>query len=154
MPKTLVLVRHGRPEPGGFKPDFERELTPEGRTLIAASYPQVFAALDPATTEIWSSPALRAWQTAEVVAEALDMGEDDIIAHDELYAQDAEAFLDALAASDADTVVAVAHIPLVERLLYGLTGVGYGFDAGAAAAISIDGDSAELAWFEQGPSCA
>lgn len=154
MPETLVLVRHGRPEPGGFKIDFERELTPEGRAAIAAAYPQVFAVLDPATSEIWSSPALRAWQTAEVVAEALGMDEDDIIVHDELYAQDAQAFLDALAACDAATVIAVAHIPLVERLLYGLTGVGNGFDAGAVAAIGFKDGSAELEWFEQGPSCA
>jgi len=69
----LYLLRHGIAEdaaPG--QPDADRALTEEGlaKTRTAA---QGFAAALPAPNHILSSPKVRAWQTAELFAEALGL---------------------------------------------------------------------------------
>ena len=72
MVKTLVLVRHGVSERGSE--DMSRELTRAGQRALSANYPHIFGLLGPEgeEAEIWTSPALRALETAEIVAEALD----------------------------------------------------------------------------------
>ncbi len=72
MVKTLVLIRHGVSERGSE--DMSRELTRAGQRALSANYPHIFGLLGPEgeEAEIWTSPALRALETAEIVAEALD----------------------------------------------------------------------------------
>ncbi len=63
----LGFMRHGKAEPRGSRPDRERRLTPEGREdsiRVARILP-----FRPST--IYSSPLVRAVETAEAVAEAL-----------------------------------------------------------------------------------
>ena len=71
---NLYLLRHGiAVEPGspGFAKDADRPLIPEGeRKLFQIT--EAMEALDLAFDLILSSPYLRARQTAEIVAEALD----------------------------------------------------------------------------------
>ena len=90
MVKTLVLVRHGAPEvtpPSGQ--DIDRRLTTAGARALRTAYPRVFSLLgDDPKVQVWSSPAVRALETAEVVAAAT--GVEDIEVHQSLYAQDVE----------------------------------------------------------------
>lgn len=153
MVKTLVLVRHGDPEasaPSGQ--DLDRRLTPSGARALRVSYPRTFALLgDDPQIRVWSSPAVRALETADVVAAAT--GAEDIEVHQSLYAQDAAAFLAELEAADAPCVVAVGHAPFVDTLAARLVGQCPSFGKGAAAAISLapGAERGELLWFVAGP---
>lgn len=155
MTRTLVLVRHAKPEKvAGSGQDFDRELTPEGLAAVQESYPETFKLMGDARPVIWSSPATRALQTAEAVADALDVDPMDIEEHDVLYEQDVEAFLDELAESGEQCVVAVGHVPFVEELPRMVGDLDLDFSAGAACALELPGDTfapARLLWFVQGP---
>lgn len=86
--KQLILIRHGKPEPGrDGEPDALRELMPAGRAALAAptGFAHTFAQLTAdaaeagftlspagAPLELWTSPAVRAQQTALEAAAALE----------------------------------------------------------------------------------
>lgn len=157
MVKTLVLVRHGEPEAASASgEDLDRTLTTSGSRALKVAYPRVFALLgDDANATVWSSPAVRALETADVVAEAVDA--DDIEVHDSLYAQDVNAFLAELEGCDAQTVVAVGHAPFVDQLAGRLVESCPRFGKGSAAAFELsDGPSGRgtLSWFVAGPEVA
>lgn len=140
MVETLILVRHGKAEPGGGRPDIERPLTDAGRAALAApdGFPAIFARLDDDVreqAELWVSPALRARQTAEEVAAVI--GGRPLIEHESLWEQDGVAFLEELAASGARSVIAVGHIPFMNELLDWLTGEAESFSPGSVAAIRL-----------------
>ena len=103
---------------------------------------------------IWTSPALRARQTAEAVVAAI--GERPVTPLPSLFEQDEEAFLDALRASDAPCVIAVGHIPFMERVAERLCGAELSFSPGAVACIRLDfcpdPFASDLLWFVQGPN--
>lgn len=156
MVKTLVLVRHGKTEdasPTGD--DIDRKLTSAGIRALEVAYPRTFALLgeDPEVA-VWCSPAVRALQTAGVVAEAVDSCGIDV--RQSLYDQDLDAFLSELAKADpdADTLAVVGHVPFMDALLKHLTGVDLKFNKGGVAAISLpDGPAAagSLLWYVAGP---
>lgn len=154
MAKTLVLVRHGAPEqsaPSGA--DLDRKLTASGERALRVAYPRVFALLgDEVRAALWSSPAVRALETAEVVASVT--GIDDIEVHQSLYAQDVSAFLAELEAAEARTVIAVGHAPFVDNLAARLAEACPSFGKGAVAAFDLpEGASVRgrLLWFVAGP---
>lgn len=154
--KQLILIRHGKPEPPGTAAtDALRALTPEGRAALAAptGFPATFTqiaeaadacglgALDSAgPIALWTSPADRARATAEEARRALEgLG---VAAGapqdcDALWEQDDVAFLDEVAAADAQTVVACGHIPFMNRLTAWLTGEDVSFNPGAAALVLV-----------------
>lgn len=154
MVKTLVLVRHGSPEdvaPSGL--DEDRRLTPAGRRALTAAYPRTFALLgeDP-EVEVWSSPAVRALETAQAVCDAT--GASDVAVHQSLYKQDLAAFLAELDEAKAQTVVAVGHVPFMDIAAAHLTGSGLTFGKGTAMAIDLpQGPAARgsVRWFVAGP---
>ena len=157
MVKTLVLVRHGAPEaqaPSGT--DLERRLTEAGTRALRVAYPRTFALLrDITSVEVWSSPAVRTLETADVVAAAAHV--EDIEVHQSLYAQDQAAFLAELEATDALCVIAVGHAPFVDQLAARLLGSCPAFGKGAAAAIDLpDGPQGRgtLRWYVAGPEVA
>jgi phosphohistidine phosphatase len=163
MAVTLVLVRHGQAERKKIgQTDIERSLTPEGLRALGAAFPTTFSLVEVTQhTELWVSPALRARQTAEVANETLRIPDERQFDCRELFDQDEAEFLDLVAASDADTIVAVGHIPFMNRLTEYLSGQPVAFDTGGVAAIRID-DPRETArpsarypgrllWFVQGP---
>lgn len=157
MVKTLVLVRHGEPEKDSSSgSDFDRRLTAPGEHALSVAYPTTFSLLgDDSGAVVWSSPALRALQTAEVVAAAVDAAGIEI--RDSLYAQDQAAFLAELEASEDETVVAVGHAPFMDQLAARLTGVSLSFSKGAAAAVELTGGTSgpgALRWFVAGPEPA
>lgn len=65
----LYFLRHGHAEPGGLISDHDRQLTPEGiqRLHVAA---KVMRQLNINPAHIFSSPRIRARQTADIIAEA------------------------------------------------------------------------------------
>lgn len=156
MTRTLVLVRHGKAGKADvYGSDFDRELTPAGLAALKDAFPTTFAQLNGTDPAIWCSPAVRARQTAEAVAEAVGVSDEDIEEHDSLYEQNTYAFLDELYASDAPCVIAVGHIPFAEVVPRVMADVDLDFDPGAACALTFDGDDrskpASVEWFVQGP---
>lgn len=72
MPK-LYFMRHGHAEDGDFaQPDEARRLTPEGKARLKDAA-QVLVRLKIAPAFIFSSPRVRAFQTAEIVGAALNL---------------------------------------------------------------------------------
>ena len=120
MIKTLVLVRHGVSE-HSFE-DMRRELTPAGQRALSAHYPCIFGLLGPESeeAEIWTSPAYRALETAEIVAEALDA--EGLEIHDSLYNQDLPTLQAELEHADAETLVLVGHAPFLGYVAEALLG--------------------------------
>lgn len=154
MVKTLVLVRHGAPEATSESgADLDRRLTSSGVRSLQVAMPRVMALLgDDVEAAVWSSPAVRALETADVVADSL--GVEDIEVRQSLYAQDLSAFFAELAAAQVPCVVAVGHAPFVDQVAARLLGSCPSFGKGAAAAIALpegtDGRGT-LRWFVSGP---
>lgn len=80
----LYVLRHAAAVDGASfaGPDADRPLTPEGREKFVA-LAEVLARLGVRPRHLWSSPLVRARQTAEILAKALDVSrveETDILA--------------------------------------------------------------------------
>ncbi len=165
MARTLVLVRHGKAEERteGLE-DCRRRLTPGGARALEAQLPRSFALLRESSggtaPRIWTSPAVRARQTAEEAVRVLAAPEAST--HQSLGDQDAETFLREVAESSAPCIVAVGHNPFIEDLAERLGGVRLPFSTGAVAAFELpDGfdpraaagpkPPCRLLWFVQGP---
>lgn len=158
MVSRLVLVRHAKTQARNPELiDKDRQLTRAGRYSIEARFPislQLLADEDAAEVKVWSSPALRAMQTAEVVAHAL--GVDGIEVRDSLYANSVDAFMTELV-EEQGTVIAVGHNPFMDELYARLSGAPQGMGTGAMASFGFAAtdDPASvgswLEWFVQGP---
>lgn len=156
MIRKLVLVRHGDAVNRRLgETDAQRKLSSHGLKALQKAYPAVFAKLadDVDDMHIWSSEAVRAQQTAEVVCDALGISYEDIEYHQSLYAQDGDFFFGELNAADG-VVVAVGHIPFMEEVASDLAHRMMTFHKGSVGCFDIpDGrlEKAQLAWFERGP---
>lgn len=158
MIKKLILIRHGKAEPiGPGQSDFDRGLTGPGRAALSSvdGFMRSFYLLDAHSSShatLWSSPAVRAMQTAEEVDRALGSWLTTVPV-DSLWEQDEAAFADQLAQTDADCLIAVGHIPFMERMVERLTGVKLALKPGGMATVDLDADgrSGTLEWFVQGP---
>lgn len=152
MVSRLVLVRHGKAqERSGELTDRERQLTRAGRYALEARYPVSLQLLNdecPGQMQIWSSPALRALQTAEVIARTLGVG--GIEVKESLYADSNDEFIAELY-NEQGTVIAVGHNPFMEELCASLSGVVQDMRPGAMAALAFKGLDAYPEWFVQGP---
>lgn len=161
MALTVVLIRHGQAKNKQLgQSDYDRELTTFGAKALSSAFPTNLSLVPvTAASELWVSPAVRARQTAEIANETLHIN-----IHRELkclYEQDQQRFLEELQQTNADTVVAVGHIPFMEDMLARLTGTYLGFDTGAAACVEIDdrfvqrltstSRKGKLKWFVSGP---
>ena len=144
MPFVLEILRHGAAEPAGAKGDSSRRLSPAGRSTVgalAASLAQEGWRPD----RIFSSPMLRALETAEIVREATPRAPAIERLEELLPESEPLGVLAALVAhgAAAGTVLLVTHQPLAGRLAAHLTGatpafrpgtlVRIGFAAGPAA---------------------
>lgn len=157
MASTLILMRHGVAEKAGDgESDLDRNLTIRGLAALRSprGVRRTFSLLNPHDHDnaaLWASPAKRAIQTAQVIAEAI--GDRPVTTCDALWEQDPTTFLDEVRAADVHTVIAVGHVPFVNGLTGALTGVKLTFKPGAAAAIDLgetnDPDPSKLLWFVQ-----
>lgn len=159
MVSRLVLVRHAKTQARNPQIiDKDRQLTKAGRYSIEARFPislQLLADEDADEVKVWSSPALRAMQTAEVVARSLGIG--GIEVRESLYADSVDALMAELA-EESGTVIIVGHNPFMEELYGRLSGTAQDMGTGAMASFGFMAAGAHLAkvgswleWFVQGP---
>lgn len=154
MIDKLVLVRHGSPDYSLDVPDLERPLTEAGRRALADAMPRKLSLFVPqGKVQVWSSPALRARQTAEVIARCVKVDPSKIVSCEALYTQDRDSFFEQVG-RERGTVVAVGHVPFMEEVFRELSGDSLRFGKGSMACFVFRGQdtsSAELCWYVQGP---
>lgn len=161
MASIVVLVRHGKAQPrDGQTDDFTRTLTAPGRRALAATLPDALAPLGTmpeylhGLTEVWSSSAYRAMETAEEVAFVLGVSE--IKADQGLLTQDFDGFMASVKEAPCDVVVAVGHSPFMDDAAEKLCGVPIPFKTGALGIFDISefaglSEAGTLRAFSQGP---
>jgi phosphohistidine phosphatase len=141
--QQLWLLRHGEAVPHESKPDEERELTARGERQAAAAG-AALARLGVEFAAIYTSPKVRAADTAKLAAEALnvDPETEDVLA-DGFEDSDALELLGRHDDADARVLV-VGHDPSFTQVVHDLTGARIDFKKGAIAAIRIQGRQGEL----------
>jgi phosphohistidine phosphatase len=141
MAQQLWFLRHGEAEPHETRPDPERRLTPRGEEQARAAG-HALARLELPFHTVYSSPKVRAWDTATLACAALGL---EPIAHAAIgdgFDRD-EALI--LAAGDPDDrVLVVGHNPTFEQVIYDLTGARIELRKGAIAGVRLRGGNGEL----------
>jgi phosphohistidine phosphatase len=141
----IWILRHAKAEEGGpGTPDEKRELIAGGHETMR-SVARAIARLEPKLDAIFTSPLVRARQTAEPVARALSL-EDKLIESDALVPDaDPKAILREIGKRGLSRAMVVGHMPHLGRLLgYLLTGrpdTAIEMKKAALARIEFDGDS-------------
>ena len=141
----IWILRHAKAEDGGpDMPDEKRALTPAARKTMRAAA-RAIARLEPKFDAILTSPLLRARQTAEPVARALDQ-RDDLIETDELSpGADPKEILREIGKRGLKRVLLVGHMPhlgeLVGYLLTGRSRTPVEMKKGSLARISFEGEA-------------
>jgi phosphohistidine phosphatase len=142
MAPQLWMLRHGEAVPHDSKPDDERELTPRGRRQAEAAG-AALAAVNQEFVACYSSPKVRAWETAELACARLN-----ITPVSESSLSDGFCRVDALALLDAHgadaKVLVIGHEPSFSRVVHEFTGARVDFKKGGVAAIKASRTSAEL----------
>lgn len=121
--KTLLILRHAKSSwKDADLPDHDRPLKPRGQRA-ATQMGQLVAEKHLTPQRILSSTALRARETAELVAAACDFG-DTIVLTSDFYAAAPPAYLNVLRHLDDayQCVMVVGHNPGLENLVTVLTG--------------------------------
>lgn len=140
MAHELWLLRHGEAEPHGTRPDAERRLTEHGvREARAAG--AALRELHVAPTVVFTSPRVRALQTAQLACEALG-GEP--IEHMPLHAGFTADHAVALC-SGQEVVLLVGHQPDFGQIVHDLTGARADLATGGVAGIRLEGGATLLA---------
>ncbi|HPY95042.1 MAG TPA: CHAD domain-containing protein [Clostridia bacterium] len=146
----IVLVRHAAAEePRLLQPDRERRLTEAGIRDFDALMPALKKRMEQAgRVQIWSSPASRARQTADIIRQALSVP--GISEHGWIYdggERSLDSALDDL--MGADTLFIVGHQPWLSVWAHGLTGEDIPFKKGAIVCLLHEPESgrpARLLW--------
>lgn len=153
----VYLVRHAiaAPREAGFVDDAARELTPIGMKKMRRNA-EALRRLGVALDEVWTSPLVRARQTAEILAQGLG-GKSPVKVVAALEPGGTFEDLRARLAGHArlSAVALVGHEPGMSELAGFLTGAGrslmFRFKKGAVALMEIDDFSSpvrgELCWF-------
>jgi phosphohistidine phosphatase len=144
----LIVMRHGKAGelPGG--PDFERALTPRGRSDAAAAGVWLRGrGYQPGA--VLCSAARRARQTWQYVSGALD-GEPEVETQERLYRADAGELLKIIGetAGSVTTLMYVGHNPAAAELVANLTGSEPDFPTAAIAVVATTVVSSTGAWAE------
>ncbi|MCK6545901.1 histidine phosphatase family protein [Myxococcota bacterium] len=148
---TLYLVRHEEAEPGYDIPDSWRALTGKGRRRMRETGKLVVQHAD--IDVIFTSPLVRAVQTAEILAHAIGLDEPvharDVIANPPRL----QSIVDLATETDASVrgVAIVGHEPTLGELAAELLGIPTyprGFKKGSVLAVDYDRvqKSGELKW--------
>ncbi|GAC1440727.1 MAG: hypothetical protein NVSMB51_20360 [Solirubrobacteraceae bacterium] len=140
MPQMLWMLRHGDAEPHGTRPDAERRLTELGRTQ-ASHAGAVLAALEVPLEALYTSPRIRALDTARLACAALDLEPVVLEALGAGFdAAPAEALLDAHRCA-----CIVGHEPDLSMLAHHYSGARIDIKKGGIAALRLRSGSGELA---------
>jgi len=118
--KFVLLLRHGIAEKKGDKPDEKRRLTKKGNREMSR-IAEGLARLLPKVDAIYSSPLIRAIETAAWVADAYDLGVTPTDAlRNEATTEDVRQVIEE---SGAKRIILVGHEPSLSRHMLGLTGM-------------------------------
>ncbi|MCS6798230.1 MAG: histidine phosphatase family protein [Myxococcota bacterium] len=143
----VLLVRHGAAIDGAAAPsDAERWLLPDGRRRVR-EVARVLAARGVGATHLYTSPLVRAVQTAEILAAALEP--EAVVVHPPLAGgTTAGALAPVERAQDGETVVLVGHEPLLRAMAARLTGFDHfpGLRPGAVCAIGWRDGTGSFRW--------
>jgi phosphohistidine phosphatase len=139
MARQLWLLRHGEAEPHGSAGDDERRLTERGEGQ-SRSAGRALAALEITFQAVYTSPKVRARDTARLACEALGC---EPLEHQPLrmgFSAD-----DALELVHADErILVVGHEPDFSQVVHDLTGAQIDMKKGGVAGIRFDGGRGEL----------
>lgn len=148
----IILIRHGKAEEmrEGLE-DLQRHLTDVGKEEIQKLAPRLKEKLEPLdkrTIIFWSSPAKRALQTAQLVADELHTPINFI--HDFIYEGDFEKLSDEVQKLDEDTtVLLVGHQPNLSEWVEQMTGEKMKIEKGSMLNLKVTNRSpleAKLQW--------
>ena len=147
MGKTIFIVRHGEAkstEPGGK--DIDRELAAEG--LQQSSRLGVYIYKKNTDIDgIITSNALRAKQTAELIADQLNFDISKIVEDEDIYEASVRILLDKVSALNTDwnEVILVGHNPVISYFVEYLTGHHFdGMVPGSMVKVSFDSEDWNL----------
>jgi len=149
----LILVRHGKAEERAkTADDAHRALTEPGVKDFRQSLPALFSLIGTGhNTLVWTSPLLRAIQTAALITDSLEMSE--VNEYEFISNGDWKAFSRQLAGvKQSGYLIVVGHQPYLSDWSQCMTGLPLPFKKGAAAGFrlkSITPLQAELMWFLQ-----
>lgn len=140
----LIIVRHGKAEnidSSLSKIDFNRSLTDEGvQNIISLSniLKNLITLQNYKCIKIISSSSKRTSQTAEIIAQSLDIK--DIQFEDNLYHGDYYSMIPKLFSSnyEADCIILVGHNPNIFFLSYNLIGFEIEYKKGSAACFKLN----------------
>jgi phosphohistidine phosphatase len=147
----LVLLRHAKAEEDSPSlPDEQRKLVPKGRKRAQAVGRGLEKLLAGAgKVEIWTSPALRSRQTAEIIAD--ELGGVAVKEYAAIYAGSLDSMIAAWAREDGDaTIIVIGHEPYLGIWARQLAGVTVPFKKCAAACFTLtppDYATGTLRWF-------
>jgi phosphohistidine phosphatase len=143
MAAQLWLLRHGEAVPHDSKPDDSlRELTARGeRQALAAG--EGLARLGVEFTACYTSPKVRARDTARLACRALNIEPEEIdVLADGFDADDAR---ELFVGQDAEArILVVGHDPSFSQVVHDLTGARVDFKKGGVAAVRIERAGGEL----------
>ena len=137
MATQLWLLRHGEAEPHGARNDADRRLTSRGEDQARAAG-RALAALDLRFQLTFTSPRVRALDTARLALEAL---ESELVVHDPLgedFEAD-EALVLAAAGGEDQRTLLVGHNPDFTQVIHDLTGATVELKKGGVAGIRLTG---------------
>jgi len=114
----IFLLRHGQAEPQKTT-DEARNLTERGRTDVVASINNSVVALSQ-LEEIWSSPLVRAQQTAQIVSDILSQQNKNITIKTTNFIapeSDPSELFDLLQDANVQSILLASHQPFVGKFL-------------------------------------
>lgn len=134
----LILFRHGIAEERGIKEKDElRELTPKGINKIEIAGKALKRLINKDNyVSIWTSPLLRAVQTAETLHNSIKKS--DVSVLESISEDDFVSFQkQALSQPDEMTIIVVGHSPYLDEWCLRITGVNLELKKGGAVFIEI-----------------
>jgi phosphohistidine phosphatase len=142
MARHLWLLRHGEAEPHDADADDARRLTERGREQSRAAG-RALAALGVEFQHVFTSPKVRALETARLACEALGV---EPVEHEPLRAGfDRDDALELLAATgDDQRVLIVGHDPDFSQLVHDITGGRVALKKGGIAGLKVSSGGGEL----------
>lgn len=146
----IIFVRHGHAEDKKESLDDRlRELTKKGRKKVkkSARALQEYLSNVNQTPLLWTSPALRAAQTARIISEELDLSE--IAIHDFIYSGKTSEGKEALSRlSEEDIVILTGHEPTLGDWAEEITDEECSFKKGQVAIFGVHNKTlkGDLVW--------
>jgi phosphohistidine phosphatase len=140
MAQQVWFLRHGEAEPHDARPDPERRLTPRGEDQSRAAG-RALARLEIPFHAVFSSPKVRAWDTARLACAPLGL---EPVEHRPLVDASADDVLELAAGGPDDRILVVGHNPSFEQVVYDLTGARIDLRKGAIVGVRLRGNRGEL----------